>query len=80
MVMTEAEKERMIELLIASFEGYGEAEGIYGVDGDELLELLRLLIKYGHKPEEHQKHIDWLIPEFERRKIEWEKRQKERGN
>lgn len=72
--MTDPEKERMIELLIESFEEYGESEGIFGVDGDELLELLQLLIKYGHKPEEHQKHHDWLVIEFERRRIEFEKR------
>lgn len=66
--MTEAEKERMIQLLIQSFEEYGEAEGIYGVDGNELLELMQLLIKYGHKPEEWKKHHDRLVIEFEKRK------------
>lgn len=44
--MTEAEKERMIKLLIAASDEAGESEGIWFLPHEEALELLELLIKY----------------------------------
>lgn len=63
MSLSNTQNERLLDLLIEMFDNTGDAEGVYFMDDDKLIEALEL-INLRNPSKERSEHIEWLKKKF----------------